>query len=180
MSLVGTSATADAPLILLLDRSSSMDEERNKDMLDVLNSAREKLNEGIVHIIPWNNTVVSNERWAPAEQEATPSLITSSVGLTKAGASLTQVIQGETYICPRYLIVVDGTPSDQEAFTDALGSLNALTTVALMVMLHEAHPEVTLRWYREVPTMADYRVYEFNSGEFIRAVQLTQDRCPIS
>lgn len=128
----------------LIDRSSSMDGQKTGNVLTVLNQNRMAIATlGEPSIISWNDNPSPVRRWNPTLQELDTGIILAAHGLTNLGIALSEVAIAETSICPRYIIIVDGMPSDQDNFMRAMAGLNEFTTVAVGLLMHEQGYENT-------------------------------------
>lgn len=166
----------------LLDRSSSMDKTKDTDLIAVLTVASRTLAAvDEISIIPWNNNMLPAKTWDPTKQKLDHSMILAPANNTYLGSSIAEVFAMETSFCPRYLVVVDGKPSDQEEFKVAMAELHEFTTIVISVMQHESGYEKTREWYSKIETPAQYTVITFTIENLLSiAPKVMYAPCPIS
>lgn len=167
---------------ILFDRSASLNANETKEAVTILARAWPSVDLwGKYTIVPWNNTYDFDLSWQADETNIGWVGMIPGSGDTNLGRTLTGLTKTSTVLCPRYLIMVDGKPSDQTDFIKVLNDLNEFVTVVVVVMHFERNYLATIEWYKEIETRAAYRVYEFTPTGLVQAAQAvnTIGQCPI-
>jgi hypothetical protein len=106
-----------------------------------------------------------------------------SSGSTHLGASLAQATewswQTEPF-CLQAIVIIDGTPDDQERFKNVLATLSTGDFLAILPTALEGHnaQQYAMRYYHSRQTSAKYLVRPFSAYDFIEVVHaLREHRC---
>lgn len=159
------SALAESPVNLLLDRSGSVNHERSNELYGVLNAHRIGMGYETYYVTNWGGSAGIQHTWTPAETELVASEL-ANIGPTNVGTSLAEVFTREEDMCPRYLVIVDGTPGDARVFEQTMWAIGPQATVVVAYMGFDVSPSRTDRWYKNIRTRATYSVYPYSLENF--------------